>query len=106
MFQSKFQTNQFLLESGKLIAGVIVKETDTDFHVVSNLLIPTAITKIAKADIDEQFPSTVSPMPQGMINVLTRPEILDMLSFLETGYKLPPHLQHKHHHGKNSAEKD
>ncbi len=101
----KFQTNQFLLESGKLIAGVIVKETDTEFHVVSNLLIPTAITKIAKSDIDEQFPSTVSPMPQGMINVLTRPEILDMLSFLETGYKLPPHLQHKHHHGKNSVEK-
>lgn len=95
----KFQTNQFLLESGKLISGVIVKETNTEFHVVSNLLAPALITKIPKSEIDERFPSTVSPMPQGMANVLTRPEIIDLLSFLETGYNLPEHLKHKHHHG-------
>ena len=96
----KFQTNRFLLESGKIVSGVIVKETDTEFHVVSNLLAPNLIAKIKKSEIDERFPSTVSPMPQGMANVLTRPEIIDLLSFLETGYNLPPHLRHKHHgHG-------
>ena len=39
-------------------------------------------------------------MPIGLINVLTKEEILDLHTFLEKGYELPAHLQHHHHHGK------
>ena len=37
-------------------------------------------------------------MPPGLANVLTKQEIIDLLSFLEAGgYQLPAHLQHQHH---------
>ena len=94
----KYQTTQFLMENGKVLAGVVTQETETEFHIISNLLIPTAITKVARSEVDEQFPSKISAMPKGMANVLTRPEILDLIAFLETGFNLPEHLKHKHMH--------
>jgi putative heme-binding domain-containing protein len=96
----KYQTTQFLMESGKVLSGVVVKETETESHIISNLLIPAAITKVAKSEVEEKFPSKISSMPNGMANVLTRPEILDLVSFLETGFNLPEHLKHKHTHHK------
>ena len=97
----KYQTTQFLMDSGKVLSGVVVKETETEFHIISNLLIPTAITAVPKSEVDEQFPSKISAMPKGMANVLTRPEIIDLVSFLETGFNLPEHLKHKHMHHEN-----
>ena len=79
--------------------GVIVKETPAEYHVVSNLLTPKAITLVKKNEIDEQFLSKISPMPDGLVNVLQRDEINDLLSFLQTGgYKMPGHLKHQHGH--------
>ena len=96
----KYQTTQFLMNSGKVQSGVVAKETDSEFHIISNLLIPTAITKVTKNQVDERFPSKISAMPAGMADVLTRPEIIDLVSFLETGFNLPEHLKHKHMHHK------
>ncbi len=93
----EYQPHQFLLASGRIVSGVIVKEEPQRLHIVSNLLTPNVVTRIAKSDIDEQFPSKVSPMPDGLANVLEREEILDLLGFLEAGgYKVPHHLKHKH----------
>ena len=93
----KFQTWQFLMDDGRVHSGVISEEDDADYHVIKNLLVPTAVTKIAKKNVDERFASKVSPMPEGLLKVLTRKEILDVVSFLEAGgYQLPSHLKHKH----------
>jgi putative heme-binding domain-containing protein len=94
----KYQNTQFVLTDGRVISGVIVKEEPAEFHVMTNLLTPQAITRIAKADIDQQVASKISPMPPGLANVLAKQEILDLLSYLEAGgYQLPAHLHHHHH---------
>jgi putative heme-binding domain-containing protein len=93
----KYRTYQFLLKSGVIVSGVIIKDTGRDFHVARNLLTPKVLTKIRKGEIDEKIPSRISPMPSGMLNVLTKEEIAALLSYLEAGgYKLPTHLKHKH----------
>ena len=93
-----YQTFQFVLDDASLVTGVIVNETETEFDVVANPLKPELITKLPKAAIEEKVPSKVSAMPEGLLNVLTRQEVLDLLSFLESGgLKLPDHLEHKHH---------
>ncbi|MBI2477988.1 MAG: hypothetical protein HYV60_04875 [Planctomycetia bacterium] len=70
-----------------------------NYHVITNLLIPTAITKVPKQDVDEKITSKISAMPAGMANVLTAEEIQNLLAFLESGgYQLPGHLQHQHKH--------
>lgn len=95
----KFQNTQFVLNDGRVISGVIVKEEPGEFHVMTNLLTPETITHIPKADIDQRVASKISPMPPGLANVLTKQEISDMVSFLEAGgFQLPAHLQHQHNH--------
>ena len=95
----KYQNTQFVLTDGRTISGVVVKEEPSEFQVMTNLLTPQAITRIAKSDIDQRVASKISPMPAGLANVLTKEEILDFVSYLEAGgYQLPAHLEHQHHH--------
>src|SRR5262249_47971913 len=91
----KFQNQKLVLNDGRTVSGVIVKEADGEYHVVVNLLTPTSVTRVRVKDVDEKVPSKTSPMPDGLANVLTKEEILDLVSFLEVGYKLPDHLKHQ-----------
>ncbi|HWA99211.1 MAG TPA: plastocyanin/azurin family copper-binding protein [Pirellulales bacterium] len=96
----KFQNQQFVMDDGRLVTGVIVNEDDREFHVMTSLLAPHNITRLKKSDVDERVPQKISPMPEGLVNVLSRDEILDLHVFVESGgYKLPPHLSGTHAHG-------
>src|SRR5947208_2370708 len=88
-----FPGHWVVMSDGRTISGVVVKEEPSEFQVMTNLLTPEAITRIAKADIDQRVASKISPMPAGLVNVLTKEEIVDLLSYLEAGgYQLPVHL--------------
>jgi putative heme-binding domain-containing protein len=95
----KYQNTQFVLTDGRVISGVIVKDEPAEVHVMTNLLMPEAITRISRPEIDQQVASKISPMPPGLANILGKEEIIDLVSFLEAGgFQLPAHLQHGHHH--------
>ena len=94
----KYLNHQIVLKSGRVLSGVIVQESPGELKVVTNLLNPNAFTRIARTDIEEMLPSTVSAMPQGLVDVLTEREIAALTSFLENAARLPKHLQH-HGHG-------
>jgi hypothetical protein len=70
--------------------------------VATNLLTPNQVIVVTKSEIDEQVLGTVSAMPAGLLNVLTRDEIADLLSFVEAGDDLPASLRHAPPHGKGS----
>lgn len=96
----KYLNQRFVMSDGRVHTGVVVKEERGEYQVLTNLLTPNTVTRIRKKDVEEKIASKISPMPDGLVNVLTREEILDLLSFLETGFKLPEHLKHGHEHGK------
>ena len=77
----KYRNAQFITSSGKIVSGVVIKETDNEFHILTNLLSPTAVTRLKKKDVDEKLLSRLSPMPDGLLNVLGKEEILYLLSF-------------------------
>jgi putative heme-binding domain-containing protein len=93
----KFQTLQFVLESGETVTGVVVREESQAIYVAKNLLKPDDLTKIDKSSIEEQEVTKVSAMPTGLVNILSKSEVLDVLTFLETGAKLtvPPAVTKK-----------
>ena len=94
----KYVSFQFILKSGKILTGVVARETNNVFAVITNLLSPKNVTRIKKKDILRRIPAKLSPMPQGLVNTLSREEIIDLVISLEAGgYKLPGHLEHKHH---------
>ena len=81
----KFQTYRFQLDSGRTLTGVIVKEDPDAYHVVANLLIPHDVKQIAKDDVARMQASKVSSMPVGLVDVLTKKEIYDLVAFLQSG---------------------
>lgn len=74
--------------AGESHTGQLLTEGDyrsRDLRLVSNPLEPFAVTTIKKPDIVSARESTVSPMPEGLLDSLTREDILDLLAFLEAG---------------------
>lgn len=92
----KYRNHAFVLADGRSVTGVLQKEENGEYHVLTNLLTPYSVTRIRKQDVEERTASKISPMPTGLVNILTAAEITDLVSFLEVGYKLPPHLKHGH----------
>jgi putative heme-binding domain-containing protein len=94
----KFQSHRIVTSDGRVVTGVIMREDDESVMVATNLLTPTSLTKVRKGEIEERVLSEVSPMPVGLVNVLTRDEIVDLHAYVEAGgYHLPEGLGHGGH---------
>ena len=84
-------------DSGKVISGLIKEEDAKTIRVMTNLLTPEVTTVVKKSQIEFRTASKISSMPEGLLNVLTKEEILDLVSYLEVGDDaLPEHLRHQH----------
>ena len=81
-----YQTNVLKLKDGRQLAGQIIPNLDyraPTLQLAENPLYPDKITKIQKVDITQRSHSKVSLMPPGLLNLLSRGEILDLLAWLE-----------------------
>jgi putative heme-binding domain-containing protein len=71
---------------GSDITGRVLDETAEKLVVQVNPLSPTRV-EIAKSDITRREMAALSSMPEGLINILTKEEILDLLAYIEAGGK-------------------
>lgn len=94
----KFQSTTFTLSSGRIVTGLVVAETPEFYQVVDNPLAKGKPLTILKADIDEQIKSKVSLMPKGLLDKLSREEVLDLLAYvIARGDKQNPIFANAHH---------
>jgi hypothetical protein len=70
------------MSSGSTVTGMIVSETPTQIKVLVDPLAKGEPAVIDVADIEERKKSTISIMPQGLLNKLTQEEILDLLAYV------------------------
>ena len=100
----KFQSWQFVMSNGTVVSGIIKQEDEQGYHVLTNLLTPNDVKVLPRGEVEFRSPTTVSSMPAGMLDVLTKQEIEQLIAFLQSGgYKLPKHLEGHHHgHGKEN----
>jgi putative heme-binding domain-containing protein len=102
----KFQTSIFQLDSGQTVTGLVIEETPTAYKVIENPLAKAAPIEIAKDEIVNQKKSHTSLMPKGLLDKLTREEILDLVAYVlakgEKGHTLYSAggggHQHRHEH--------
>lgn len=78
----KYQSWIFELKSGKSVTGLILEETPDAVKVIENPLASIAARVIKKSEIDTRTKSPVSMMPKGLLDKLTRDEILDLIAYL------------------------
>jgi putative heme-binding domain-containing protein len=95
----KFQTQVFATKSGQVVTGLVVEETPELVKVVENPLARAEPVTIRKTDIDERSRSSTSIMPKGLLDKLTREEILDLVAYLAArGDAKSPLFQSAHGH--------
>jgi putative heme-binding domain-containing protein len=77
----EYATFIFATESGKLITGRIEREDGSELVIRTGPGNDDAV-RLAKSDIAERRKSPVSNMPAGIVNVLEKNQILDLLAYL------------------------
>jgi putative heme-binding domain-containing protein len=80
----EFQTQMILVDDGRLLTGLVIKETDDQIRLLPNLLKPDKIETIDKASIEERKTAEVSTMPTGLLDTYTVEEIFDILAYIQS----------------------
>jgi putative heme-binding domain-containing protein len=77
--QTVFETN------GRAVVGRVTNLSKDEVFVSTDMLDPKTEVAIRREDIDEQHPSEISVMPEGLLNTLNEGEILDLVAYLRSG---------------------
>lgn len=67
-------------QSGDTVTGIVKDESDAAFTLVVG---PGVEQRLARSDVRDQKPGTVSVMPAGLDEQLSRQELLDLVTFLK-----------------------
>jgi putative heme-binding domain-containing protein len=78
----KYRTNVFQTKSGRVVSGMVLEETPERVKVIENPLAKSEPVTLEKSDIEERTSSATSIMPKGLLEKLTREEILDLVAYV------------------------
>jgi len=78
-FVRSFEPVQVTTQDGRSFSGLLLKDSPDEVVLVKS---PTEEYRIARDDIEEMLPGTVSIMPQGLDQQLTLQELSDLVAFL------------------------
>lgn len=78
----KFASNIFLMDTGKTLTGMIIEETEDVVKIVIDPLAKDQITILKQDEIDARKRAKQSQMPAGMVDKLSREEIIDLIAYV------------------------
>ena len=81
----QYGSSIFTLNDGTQLIGRIMNMSGDNYQVNTNMMNPSANTKVNANLITSIEPSPVSMMPPGLINTMSRDDILDLLAYLIAG---------------------
>ena len=86
IISDQYRATTFKLNDGKQITGHIADIHKGKWSVITNMLQPRNYTPIDPQVIEDAWPSNVSMMPSGLLDTLSREEILDLLGYLQADH--------------------
>ena len=92
-----YRSHTFELDSGKTISGLVVAQTGDTISVAVDPIAKADPVVLEKSSIEVQTRLPTSIMPKGLLNRLSREEILDLIAFVHTGGN-PKHALYKESH--------
>jgi putative heme-binding domain-containing protein len=96
----KYQSYIIEMQDGKIITGLIVEETKEVVKILDNPLAKSPPIVLQQADIASKKKSPTSIMPKGLLDQLTREEILDLVAYIVArGDPEHPLFHGSHKHG-------
>jgi putative heme-binding domain-containing protein len=91
----RYRNYSFELKNGdESVIGMILKE-DADTLSIQTGPADSLVQKLKKSGIEKRTPQASSPMPIGLLNTLSKDQILDLLAYIESA-GAPPAPAHAH----------
>ncbi|HEX7861675.1 MAG TPA: c-type cytochrome [Verrucomicrobiae bacterium] len=84
----QYQDHTVFLKDGEVFTGKLISDSEKEVVIEVDRVAGTK-EKVPKANVEQIRPATLSPMPSGLVNVLTKEEILDLVSYLRSGVAEP-----------------
>ena len=81
----RFSQTRFTLKNGDVVTGSVVDTAGKKIVVAPVMMNPNATVSIDEADVKSEEPSSVSAMPAGLLDELTKDDIVELMAFLEAG---------------------
>lgn len=69
-------------KDGKIVTGRIVNYNNDTMIVMTNMLDPNGLTNVRTGEVEAIEKSTTSMMPEGLLDVLEKEEVLDLMAYL------------------------
>ena len=90
MYPSKEINEQFVptfvtLKNGDALSGVVVNLNGDWVVLNTDLYNPNQRTTVQRKEIESMGPSDVSPMPPGLLNMMEKDEVMDLLAYILSG---------------------
>jgi len=103
----KFQSYLFELDSGKVVTGLVLDETPERVRVIENPLAKAEALELKPSEIVSRQKSSSSIMPKGLLDKLSREEILDLIAYVVArGNPDLPLFHGGHDHGEHGAKSE
>ena len=81
----QYQTWVAALHDGRVIAGLLLEQSDTAVTLLPNPLKQESRITLPRSDVEEFDASPISTMPMSLLITYSRDEILDLLAFIQSG---------------------
>jgi putative heme-binding domain-containing protein len=85
VINEQFSAVKVLTESGQVHTGVVVNLSGDNFTLNTDLTDPNQRVSIDRKEVELLELSPVSPMPVGLLNLLTKDEVLDLVAYVVSG---------------------
>ena len=80
--EEKYCSTTVVTDDGRSITELVIEETPTEIAVVENPVAKADPVRIRKDAIEDRSTSPVSIMPKGLLDKLTRDEVLDLIAYV------------------------
>jgi putative heme-binding domain-containing protein len=98
----KYKSYKFTLKSGQTKTGLLLDDKGDSYKIIENPLAKAEPIVIKKDAVDAKEESKVSIMPKGLLDRLTKEEILDLMAYVKAkGDAKHPLFQGGHDHGEH-----
>ena len=82
----QYQNITVTKKDGDDVTGRLVEETDAKLVLVPNQLTGDKV-EVKKGDVKSRAASKLSPMPEGLVSILSKDDLLDLLAYIESAGK-------------------
>ena len=82
VIKENFQSETFVLSTGRFVSGLVVEETGDTIKIVIDPATKGKPTEIKKSSVVSREKSPNSMMPEGLLNKLSREEIIDLVAYI------------------------